>query len=306
MFHLIAAVGGPTYDPSPAVIDRIESATAADPASAVAAVVLTVLALLLVVGALTTWLLLRANRKARIAALSPAERERRDAVAEYRARLSAAEKGLTAATKERTHRLKSCEKALAQAHAAAGRPIASYRGRDCGASVTPLYLEVPQGRFALTPAVTATVDTAGNLATSSRSTLTRIAAGGLLFGPVGAIIGGVAKKTRVHDTRELYLLMQGDTFATLITCAPDDGQRVRHFAAVVRQAALNSDAARAYQAQAVAYAEQALALEQQNVGAVDAARHSLEAATADTARMDAAAAALAQQQPPTAGRPTAG
>jgi hypothetical protein len=289
MFHTVLTAGGPsTDDPAPAVVDRIATAAGIDPAAAIAAVVVL---LLLVAGgcaALAVWLTVRNRRAARVGAMSPAERERHDAVAEYRSRIAAAEKGLAAATKERTSRLTASEKALAQAHAAGSRTIASYRGRDGGACVTPLFVVVPQGTFPLTASITAVVDTAGNLATSGRSTLTRIAGGGLLFGPVGAIIGGVAKKTRVHDTRELYLLIQGDTFATLITCNPDDGPRVRQFAAAVRQAALNADAARAHQAQAVAHAEHALALEQQNVGPVNAARRALEAAVADTARMDAA------------------
>ncbi|MHA7987826.1 hypothetical protein ACX9R5_18690 [Rathayibacter sp. CAU 1779] len=299
--HLATSVANPAGDsatttPSPAVIDRIASAASANPAAAIGAVVAVMLLLAVAAGVAAVWLGIRNRKRARIAAMSPAERERYDAVVEYRARIASAEKGLANATKERTSRLKASEKALAQARGEASRTVASYRGQDGGVAFTSTQIAVPQGTFPLTASVFATVDTAGNLATSSRSTLTRIAAGGLLFGPVGAIIGGVAKKTRVHDVRELYLLIQGDTFATLITCNADDGPRVRQFAMAIRQAALNADAARAHHAQAITSAEQALAWEQQNVAPVDAARRELEAAATDTARLDAATAAVAREE----------
>lgn len=275
----------------------IASTASADPAAAVGTLI--VLLLLITAGAtaLAIWLHRHRREKARIAAMSPAERKQHDARLEYQNRISAAVKALDAATKARSARLKACEKALTQAQAFGGQQIAHYRGKDGAASVGLTAITVPQGTFELTASVFATVDTAGNLATSSRSTLTRIAAGGLLFGPVGAIVGGVAKKTRTHDTRELYLLIQGENFATLITCNPNDGQHVRQFAMAVRQAALNADAARQHWSQLVAQAEHALAWEQQNTGEVDAARTTLHRVTADTARVDAANAALALEQP---------
>jgi hypothetical protein len=250
--------------------------------------------LLLAVGAVAiiTWLRIRARNQARIAAMSPAEREHHDAVAEYRARITHAQKALSAETKSRAARLKRAEKALAEAHTVGTRTVATYRGKDGSARITGTDIQTGQGTFPLTASVKATVDTAGNLATSSRSTLTRIATGGLLFGPVGAIVGGVAKKTKMHDSRELYLLIEGESIATLITCNPDDGAKVRQFATAVKQAALQADPVRAQRASAVAAAEQALAAEQQNTAPVDAARASVQRATADTARVDAATRAL--------------
>jgi hypothetical protein len=96
----------------------------------------------------------------------------------------------------------------------------------------------------------------------------------------------------MHDTRELYLLIESDAFATLITCNPDDGAKVRQFATALKQAALQADHVRAQRASAVATAERALAIEQQNTAPVDAARAALQWATADTARVDAATRAL--------------
>jgi len=275
------------------------SATAANatgsstsPGAAIAAMIVVLVLVIAAVVTLIVWLRRRARAKARIAAMSPVERERYDAEAEYLARLSAAQKALTAETKARAGRLKASEKALAAAHTIGNHTIASYRGKDGSARITETDITVPQGTFPLTPGVHAAVDTAGNLATSSRSTLTRIATGGLLFGPVGAIVGGVAKKTKTHDLRELYLLITGDAFATMITCNPDDGAKVRQFAVAVAQAALRSDQVRTHRAETIAQTQQALAAEQQNTAPVDAARAALEAATADTARMDAATRAL--------------
>ncbi|WP_243063327.1 hypothetical protein [Humibacter sp. RRB41] len=298
-FRPIPTLGGPTTDGTgPAVVDRIVSTAAGDPAAAIGALI--VLVALIAAGAtvLALWLHRRNRTNARIAAMSPAEREQHDARLAYQTSIRSAEKALDAATKARSARLKASEKALTQAQTFGNHRIAHYRGKDGSASVSPTAITVPQGTFALTASVMATVDTAGNLATSSRSTLTRIAAGGLLFGPVGAIVGGVAKKTRMHDARELYLLIQSDAFAAVITCNPDDGQRLRQFATAVRQAALNADAARQHWSQLVAQSEHALALEQQNTGEVDAARSALHRVTADTSRVDAANAALALEQAP--------
>ncbi|WP_308465610.1 hypothetical protein [Rathayibacter soli] len=270
------------------------AASAASPSAAGAIVGAIVVFLVLAAGVTTLiiWWRMRRREKSRIAAMSPAEREQHDAVVEYRAGLVLAQKELDAESRSRATRLKAAEKVLADAHTLGSAAVAQYRGRDGSARVTQSDIQVPQGAFPLTAAVNATVDTAGNLATSSRSTLTRIAAGGILFGPVGVIVGGVAKKTNMHDTRELYLLIASDSFATLITCNPDDGQRVRQFAVAVRQAALHADQMRALRSQAVAHAERALAWEQQNTTPVDAARARLHQASANTSRVDAATRAL--------------
>jgi hypothetical protein len=186
MFHTVITSTG---DPTRAVVDRISTAASTDPGTTIGTAI--VLVVLLVGGAIALfiWLRMRASEKARIAAMSPAERERHEAQLEYRARVAAAEKALDAATKERSARLKASEKALAQAQAVGVHRVASYRGKDGAASITATDIMVPQGTFPLTGCVSATVDTAGNLASSSRSTLTRLGAGALLFGPVGAIVG---------------------------------------------------------------------------------------------------------------------
>lgn len=272
---------------SPATVS-LSSETTASPGAAIVVLVL----LAASTTALIIWLRMRKRNRARIAAMSPLEREQHDAVTEYQAQIAQAEKVLRDETRSRAARLKTTEKALANAHAIGARTLTKYRGKDGTVQVSGTEIRLSQGTFPLTAAVNATVDTAGNLATSSRSTLTRIAAGGLLFGPVGTIVGGVAKKTKMHDTRELYLLIAGEEFATLITCSPEDGQKARQFAVSVKQAALNADRIRQQRAQAVAQAEHALAAEQQNTTPLDGAREALQRVTADTTRVDAANRAL--------------
>ncbi len=84
------------------------------------------------------------------------------------------------------------------------------------------------------------MDTAGALThgVRSRRTLTRIAAGGVVAGPVGALAGAMLKKqTNVKvDSRELYLLIDGPDWAVLQRCNPRSATAVRRFAQAINQA----------------------------------------------------------------------
>lgn len=87
--------------------------------------------------------------------------------------------------------------------------------------------------------VAATVDTAGNLAVGRRATLTRMAAGGLLFGSLGAIVAGAGfKKDRVHDARELYLLIESPNLLSVGEFDPSKGAALRDFAVRINNASL--------------------------------------------------------------------
>lgn len=57
--------------------------------------------------------------------------------------------------------------------------------------------------------VRATIETAGEL--GRRMSATRTVGGGLLLGPVGAVLGAVAKKKT--DDRQVFLLVEGPDFA---------------------------------------------------------------------------------------------
>lgn len=72
-----------------------------------------------------------------------------------------------------------------------------------------------------------------------------------MLGSVGILAGGMLQKKKVHDDRELYLLLEGQSFAALITCNPDQGTVVRRFATNVNNTARNVDAANTAHEEAV-------------------------------------------------------
>ena len=238
-------------------------------------------------------IIIRRRKQQRIDALSPAERELHDAQTEYNLAVKAAEKAHTAEVKARDKRLKAAQAAVSTANSLGSKNVASYRGKDGAVSYTELTITTNQGTFPLGTDITAVADTAGNLATSSKTSLGRVAAGGFLLGPAGLILGGVAKKTTMHDTRELYLLIDApDRFAALITCNPDDGQKVRQFAMGIKQAALNINTFAARREAAIASSTQTLELEQGNLTSLNQAAAALEAARNNSGRVDAAQLAL--------------
>lgn len=259
----------------------------------------------LIVGVLVLLLLKRRRdrEKARVKAMPPAEREHHDAVLEFDTSLKSAEKANQLEVKSREARLKAARKASSTAAALGSRSIGSHKGKDGSVSVNvnvnvnELRITVQRQVFPLDAEVKATVDTAENLATSSRTTFTRVAAGGLLFGPVGAIVGGVAKKNKVHDMRELYLLIEGSEFAQIITGNIDDGPKVRQLAVAITQAGKNAANVAAYRDSQIAGAAVALAAEEANTGSLEAAEAALVAARTNTSRVDAATAQLALEAP---------
>ena len=128
----------------------------------------------------------------------------------------------------------------------------------------------------LTPGITAQVDASGDIQkyATSRSTLTRIAAGGLIAGPAGMVVGGVAKKGKVHtnDTRQLYLIVTGPDWQEVVQLQPDLGTKARQFAATLYNVAPHA-AEHLHQFQArVAQADQALRAAVGNRAPVEAAK----------------------------------
>lgn len=264
------------------------------------------LGVLLIAGAGVFYFLKRRRdkEKARIEAMSPAEREHWDATLEYNAQVKDATAAHNAQVKARDQRLKAANKAVAAATTLGSHNRGHYRGRDGSIALNELVITVNGQHFPLDATITASVNTAGNLATSSRSTFTRVAAGGILFGPVGAIVGASAKKNRVHDMRELYLMVEGTGFTAVITCNPDDGPKVRQLAAAIKQAGMNAAQMTEYRAHQIRTANEALAAETANTAPVDGSFHALEVAKANTSRIEAATAQLAIV-PPVALEPVA-
>lgn len=82
----------------------------------------------------------------------------------------------------------------------------------------------------------ASVETAGQLTSSSRPTLTRMAAGAIL--PGSALIPGlVFQKKEVQDTRELYFIIEHPTYFETAPVQPDFEGTLRQVAASVNYAA---------------------------------------------------------------------
>ena len=80
--------------------------------------------------------------------------------------------------------------------------------------------------------VRATVESAGEL--SSRMSGLNTVGGAMFFGSTGAIVGAMPRK-RV-DLRELYLSVEGDTFAWTVSLPAKKGKAAREFAARVNTA----------------------------------------------------------------------
>ena len=108
----------------------------------------------------------------------------------------------------------------------------------CGPAVLTETSIILNGRpRPLTPGIRVDVDASGDVQKygTSRTTATRVVTGALLFGPVGAIVGGSAKKTQVHtqDTRQLYLIVTGPDWQEVVQANPQLATAARQFAAAV-------------------------------------------------------------------------
>jgi hypothetical protein len=131
-----------------------------------------------------------------------------------------AEKDLNRLTSSWNKQVAKAEKALKEAQDGAYKPL----GRHRQVYYNEVSVTTPDGTaYFKDGPIAATVDTAGNIAVSQRITLTRLVAGG--------VIGGlVFPKKKMTDTRELYLMVQTPTFASLVECMPKEGSSVRQVA----------------------------------------------------------------------------
>jgi hypothetical protein len=179
--------------------------------------------------------------------------------------------------------MKDASVALQRAEAHGRAPVATLPTTAGKVFLYEDRIETSQGSSWLSPAVNATVDTAGNLTVQRRATLARMTTGALLLGPFGMIAGGMLKKKARSDDRELYLLIETPDFVGLFPCDPKRGAVVRQFAAQIRSAVLRQPQLEqerlAYVAAAQAALSAALAAEvglQQVGAALDAARAALQ------------------------------
>jgi hypothetical protein len=85
------------------------------------------------------------------------------------------------------------------------------------------------GEWQDTSACFATVDTVGQI--RGRATLTRVSAGALIAGPVGAVVGALFRKRM--DERECWLVVAGDRYDWVVPVRPHLQGQARQFAAAL-------------------------------------------------------------------------
>lgn len=175
----------------------------------------------------------------------------RDAEAAQQTRLRLAQKVCDTRLERVAEKVRIAEKRLATAREPLTKPISKFSGRGGSVSLYQTRLVIDGRLVPLDISVRAGVDATGTVTRHSRSTLTRMATGGLLFGvaggvlpgAIGAVAGGMLKKEVKHDDRELYLVIEGDTFAGVIACHPEQGMAARRFAASVNEHAKSAERA---------------------------------------------------------------
>lgn len=247
-------------------------------------ILIIVLIAVLVVSATLIVVNMKKVAQAKLDAMSPEERELFNAQLEHSNAVKAAEKSLLLEGKNLSSKINAAKKQLVSAQAHGSNRLGSYGGL----TLTETNMFTSSATIPLTRDITASVETAGNLAVKSRSTLTRIAAGGLLFGPAGAIVGGIAKKNSNVDKRELYLLIEGSSFSELIVCKPDDGAKVRQFAIQIKQSAQAADSVRQHRQVAINQAKENLDEVIADTALLDKAASHLKITKSDVARIDLA------------------
>lgn len=239
---------------------------------------------IMVIAIIVNYILYSRNEKKK----SPARKAFDAARREYQSNISEKKKELSRVKRKHSNRIGGIERDLARAVKYGDSPLAKIRGKEGKFSVTAFHLLVPNGRFDLNANIKGYVDTAGNIAVKSRSTLTRIGGGGLLFGKVGALVGASAKKSKVIDSRELYLFLEGDDFAAALTLKADQGAQAHRFLETVIHASKRVEAERATKDQMVAANSAILAEAKADTSEIEQARRALTKATNDTGAIEQA------------------
>jgi polyhydroxyalkanoate synthesis regulator phasin len=131
----------------------------------------------------------------------------------------------------------------------------------------------PDGEAELSHEVRADVDTAGNLAVSTRVTATRLVTIG--------IFAFAFKKKKKHDTRELHLVVETPEFMTVRQIDANLGAKARSFVAQIMTAARQAEGNAETKRHAVEAAKGERSRIEQDTSAIDSAWRELEAAEAD-------------------------
>ncbi|MEY3360854.1 MAG: hypothetical protein RL531_573, partial [Actinomycetota bacterium] len=197
-----------------------------------------------------------------------ARRAHRDARQDYERTVAAADRAVRDLERARDEELRRARLHLAAAEDPRGGRVGVYRGFVLHERV----LVTPNGVEVLLRGASASVDAGGSVSVTHRPTLTRAAAGGLLFGPIGVLGSLAARKREVHDGREVYLHIDTELGALVVQCPGSDGLVARQFAAMIGNLARGLDALDRERAEVAAAARAAIARLETDSGALDAAR----------------------------------
>ena len=263
------------------------------------ATVIAVLILVAVVGLIVwgVWALIRHlgapdEIKAHRRELRGTRRELRRSTRAHDRAVADATAQLTAAEAAHRERIDTTTEQLRLLRDDRGELLTSYGG----VSLYERFIETPGGAGPLI-GITAAADSAGELVTSQRATLTRMAAGGLALGGLGAILSLGFQKRKVEDQRELYLMIEGPGVAHVAKLDPDEGHRARQFAAIINAQALGAATAEAERPARIEMMQQRLEQQRVDTAEIDTARRHLQliADHGESAqRLEAARAELAR------------
>jgi hypothetical protein len=195
-------------------------------------------------------------------ALKDAQRNLKEAEKAHERRVKAAKKAYATAQKARGSSVKDVERRLADARK--DRKLGSL----AGVTLYENRIVTPDGKAALSDEVRADVDTAGNLAVSSRVTATRLVTLG--------VFAFAFKKKKTHDSRELYLVVETPEFMTVRQIDANLGAKARSFVAQIMTAARQAEGNAETKHRAVEEAKQERSQIQQDTSAIDSAWRELE------------------------------
>lgn len=217
-------------------------------AQEVTAVVVTILVFVVMAAAVTAlivWLVVRNRREqARLAAMSPAERHLHDASKALQAHRKSASQSLRTAITQHEQLVAAAGSQVAEARRIGFRPLGAFQGIDGSLELFEDHIAYSTRgrtwRYALEPSIVAQVDASGSVYSTERTTLTRMAGGAVVAGGAGLVAGAAARKTTVHDGRELYLTVTGAEFSVTISCNPAFGAGARQFSSAIFNASRNA------------------------------------------------------------------
>lgn len=179
------------------------------------------------------------SRGAKHEPLTPEQQAQQEKIAELRAEVKAAKENLQKTTRAQKREEYRGQRMLASAARARTERLLSFHGQDGFVYLAPTEIRVREGTFPVTPTLTAEAGIGGDIVVKRRSTLTRIAAGGMLAGPIGALVGAAAQKTTYEDKRQIFMLIEGEQFVSLLVVRPKQARAAVNAVAKIRQAALS-------------------------------------------------------------------